>query len=529
MLSRSRSYSKLPKRKASSSGMTKKKSFLKRSLSFISGISGKSQNKSVFYGCTTDSPSTFEAELGDQESNSPNDPDFLRRASFRWKQKNNYDCSRSSGLSSPPIAKGSAYPQWPPSPFESEYKANVSSQNFSRMSARVKSTPNLSGLSAKVPSSPNCKGSSTKVPSFPSFSGSPAKVPSFPNFSGSPTRLPNSPSFSGSPTKLLSSPNFRSPTKLPSSPNFFGSPTKVPSSPNFSGPSTKVRSAPNFSGMLGRVPSTPNYFGMSAKVQSAPNFSRMSTKSKSFHNSTGMIQRVTSNPNFSRMSQKVKSSNFSGMFQKVKSSPNIAGMASPNFSGMSEKVKTSQIFFPSSTDQEVRNRNGSTKKKQVKNGAANHEGRSSMSLAIDDSVVDAVLREAKKKNTNARITAFQNVFSLGQQQWQNASSYPTVDNTGSSPPKGLKSCSKSYHCDLSRYGSSDTPVTQLTFEDIFVTEPAIADNFAIMFPTEPRPEWHRHLRQVLQKAGQKIFKKPEHHDTNIPENLRYQLKQIYVY
>ncbi|XP_066959865.1 uncharacterized protein [Macrobrachium rosenbergii] len=52
---------------------------------------------------------------------------------------------------------------------------------------------------------------------------------------------------------------------------------------------------------------------------------------------------------------------------------------------------------------------------------------------------------------------------------------------------------------------------------------------AIMFPTEPRPEWHRHLRQVLQKAGQKIFKKPEHHDTNIPENLRYQLKQIYVY
>ncbi|XP_071519104.1 uncharacterized protein [Panulirus ornatus] len=52
---------------------------------------------------------------------------------------------------------------------------------------------------------------------------------------------------------------------------------------------------------------------------------------------------------------------------------------------------------------------------------------------------------------------------------------------------------------------------------------------AIMFPTEPRPEWHRHLRHVLHKAGQKIFKKPEPHDTNIPENLRYQLKHIYVY
>ncbi|KAK8740550.1 hypothetical protein OTU49_002963, partial [Cherax quadricarinatus] len=52
---------------------------------------------------------------------------------------------------------------------------------------------------------------------------------------------------------------------------------------------------------------------------------------------------------------------------------------------------------------------------------------------------------------------------------------------------------------------------------------------AIMFPTEPRPEWHRHLRHVIHKAGQKIFKKPEHHDTNIPDNLRYQLKYIYVY
>ncbi|KAK4306083.1 hypothetical protein Pmani_022060 [Petrolisthes manimaculis] len=52
---------------------------------------------------------------------------------------------------------------------------------------------------------------------------------------------------------------------------------------------------------------------------------------------------------------------------------------------------------------------------------------------------------------------------------------------------------------------------------------------AIMFPSEPRPEWHRHLRQVIHKAGQKVFKKPDSHDTNIPENLRHQLKHIYVY
>lgn len=70
---------------------------------------------------------------------------------------------------------------------------------------------------------------------------------------------------------------------------------------------------------------------------------------------------------------------------------------------------------------------------------------------------------------------------------------------------------------------------QSTDSDIELEMPTDPYLQAIMFPTEPRPEWHRHLRQVLHKAGQKIFKKPEHHDTNIPENLRYQLKQIYVY
>ncbi|KAG7154160.1 uncharacterized protein LOC121856601 [Homarus americanus] len=77
--------------------------------------------------------------------------------------------------------------------------------------------------------------------------------------------------------------------------------------------------------------------------------------------------------------------------------------------------------------------------------------------------------------------------------------------------------------------ASRTPPQHITFQDIFDAEPKIAEKFAIMFPTEPRPEWHRHLRHVLHKAGQKIFKKPEYHDTTIPENLRYQLKHIYVY
>jgi len=51
---------------------------------------------------------------------------------------------------------------------------------------------------------------------------------------------------------------------------------------------------------------------------------------------------------------------------------------------------------------------------------------------------------------------------------------------------------------------------------------------AIMFPTE-RPVWHASLKQLLTKAGQKIMGKQQPHDTHIPEALRYQLKQIYVY
>ncbi|XP_045605141.2 uncharacterized protein [Procambarus clarkii] len=77
--------------------------------------------------------------------------------------------------------------------------------------------------------------------------------------------------------------------------------------------------------------------------------------------------------------------------------------------------------------------------------------------------------------------------------------------------------------------SSSASHGHLTLQDIFIAEPKIAEKYAIMFPTEPRPEWHRHLRHVIHKAGQKIFKKPEQHDTTIPDNLRYQLKYIYVY
>ena len=51
-----------------------------------------------------------------------------------------------------------------------------------------------------------------------------------------------------------------------------------------------------------------------------------------------------------------------------------------------------------------------------------------------------------------------------------------------------------------------------------------------MFPRDPRPEWHKHLRFTLQKAGMKLIGKPPEHDARgVPDHLRYQLKQIYVY
>ncbi|CAL4173373.1 unnamed protein product, partial [Meganyctiphanes norvegica] len=54
---------------------------------------------------------------------------------------------------------------------------------------------------------------------------------------------------------------------------------------------------------------------------------------------------------------------------------------------------------------------------------------------------------------------------------------------------------------------------------------------AIMFPSEPEPEWHQNVRTVLRTASQKILRKPQEppHRTSIPEDLRYQLKHIYVY
>ncbi|XP_068222526.1 uncharacterized protein [Palaemon carinicauda] len=513
MLPRSKSYKLLSKRKEASSPDIPKKKPFKMSLSFLSAMN--QSKKCLSYECATDSPSTFEAELCDQENMSPNDPDFIKRASFRWKQKNNYGDLDAAALDSPPIVKGMLYSQWPTSALEADFKTSVSSQNlskitgrskssqsFSRMSARVKSSPNLAAMSAKTPSSPKFNTLFTKVSSSPSFNEMFAKVPSSPTFSQISTMA------KGSENSLLIH-------------------NGVKSNPNFSKMSAKVISS-NFAGMFHKVRSSPNFSGTSAKAESS--------------NLAGM---TVNEPNLNRMPAKVKSSlNLSRQFQKVKSSPNIPGMIaeevrSPNYYRMSTKVKSrpTQSFFSSSNDYEVCRRSGSGKSKRPKNVATNKiERKFPKTRAMDDSVVDAVLKEAKKaKFTQAKITSFLNKFNIGQQQSQNTSlTKPLLENGSvsqtSSLPKGLKHCSKSYHCGLSSCDSSDVVVTQpTTFEDIFVTEPAIAENFAIMFPTEPRPEWHRHLRQVLQKAGQKIFKKPEHHDTNIPENLRYQLKQIYVY
>lgn len=81
------SSSNPPKRKEvmSSPGVLKRKYLRKVSLPFLPqlAVNGKCLNDHP----TVESPSAFEEELADQENQSPNDPEFVRRASQRWRRK----------------------------------------------------------------------------------------------------------------------------------------------------------------------------------------------------------------------------------------------------------------------------------------------------------------------------------------------------------------------------------------------------------------------------------------------------------
>ncbi|KAK8740547.1 hypothetical protein OTU49_002963 [Cherax quadricarinatus] len=167
-------------------------------------------------------------------------------------------------------------------------------------------------------------------------------------------------------------------------------------------------------------------------------------------------------------------------------------------------------------------------------------------LSLDDSVAEEVRKVARRESLLiARETPFRRLSvkirkSLHGPKRKASQIVPSVTTTAV-PTVTTSASYQSALFSLSGYPSTSSfysasppssPLLSqghLTLQDIFVAEPKIAEKFAIMFPTEPRPEWHRHLRHVIHKAGQKIFKKPEHHDTNIPDNLRYQLKYIYVY
>lgn len=54
---------------------------------------------------------------------------------------------------------------------------------------------------------------------------------------------------------------------------------------------------------------------------------------------------------------------------------------------------------------------------------------------------------------------------------------------------------------------------------------------AIMFPSEPEPVWHKSVRTFLRSTSQTLLRKPQEpeHRYSIPEDLRHQLKHIYVY
>ena len=67
--------------------------------------------------CTVTTPSTFEEELADQENQSPNDPEFVRRASERWRRRTGA-VQLQPPLQLLPQSSGSLQPtfQWPSNP-----------------------------------------------------------------------------------------------------------------------------------------------------------------------------------------------------------------------------------------------------------------------------------------------------------------------------------------------------------------------------------------------------------------------------
>lgn len=165
---------------------------------------------------------------------------------------------------------------------------------------------------------------------------------------------------------------------------------------------------------------------------------------------------------------------------------------------------------------------------------------------VDDASSDSGLSSLSSSSHLSALSSPYSSFRSSASSCSFSSSFSTSSTISASSSSASFPASTSCHSDLSSSASchsnmsalsstsssalsSSSSSPRLGFHDIFVGEQEIAEQFAIMFPSEPRPEWHRHLRQVLHKAGQKIFKKPEPHDTHIPEDLRYQLKQIYVY
>ncbi|XP_050691109.1 uncharacterized protein LOC126982878 isoform X1 [Eriocheir sinensis] len=464
---RSRSPSPSAKRKEMPSPHSLKRKYLRKvKLSPMPHLSfGKGRKASSKEAASAATPSSFEEELAGRENQSPNDPEFLRRASERWKRRTG------AGQLQPPLqfSQNTAALQptfhWPSSPTQqSAFQRRVSPRPVHYSQSPFQS----------IPTSPN--------PGTPSFRRCNTQYSSL---SKANTETPFK----------RSSHSYTSLSSLARSHVGLGTGDQAPTnSPKLTRPAMRTTKylAPSGPGVGG----APQLFcgRLSFDDTVVEELKKLAKKEQLSipDNSSGKAP-------LRRLSARL-------------SRPSRSGKYSINGSNVTSNCNSN---IPSTNN-------------TLSNNSKNHDNNGirrnkTLSTISSSNSIGSIRSFYCNDSTPVEVSSF--TSSTSSQSFVSYSSgYLSAPSSPATAPRQMTSPMNSRRA----LGNTDL-AKRVTFHDIFIEEPQLAEKFAIMFPTEPRPEWHRHLRQVLNKAGQKIFKKSESHDTTIPENLRHQLKHIYVY
>ncbi|XP_063881321.1 uncharacterized protein LOC135111674 [Scylla paramamosain] len=454
---RSRSASpSSPKRKELTSPLALKRKFLRQvKLPPLPQISiSKGRKEAPSEATTVTTPSSCEEELADQENQSPNDPEFVRRASERWRRRTG------AVQLQPPLqlllqGSGSLQPtfQWPTNPSQQP----AVQRRFSPRSIHYPQSP---------------------------FSS----VPTSPILGPSPFRRCNT-QYSSLNTASTES-TFKRCSRSYSSFGSFNRPRVTVGVCDLSSSRSSRRGRLMVRAGRSVSPSSRNVEG---KTQTLP-------------------ERLALDDT---VAEEVKKA---ARKERLLANPDQSSLTAP-FRRLSARIRKS---FRGSKNVSISNKGSDSKKNTSSSSSTYNNSTSSNSISSSSSYCSNDNTPMDSASSFTSSTSYQSFLSSSSGYSSDCSSSPSspaiVPRRLSTPPIAH-----------SAVAATILAAGRLTFQDIFLDEPQIAEKFAIMFPTEPRPEWHRHLRQVINKAGQKIFKKGEPHETTIPENLRHQLKHIYVY